>query len=79
MSEIQKQLREEDSDALNRNHESLSFSSNNSQLNPLKPSQSMYSDVDRLKNFIDRKLAQKDVDFDELRNNIFGRPNNWKV
>jgi hypothetical protein len=75
VSQMQKQEEEE---AENE----TTFSSNKQKggnSNPLKPSKSTCSNLDRLAEFVESKLSRKDVDFDELRENIFGRPNNWKV
>jgi hypothetical protein len=72
-----------DQDDNNNNTNSSSWRSSSYQDhkkgNPLKPSKSMLYDVDRLRNFVEDKLVEKNVDFDELREVVFGRPNNWKV
>jgi len=41
----------------------------------------MYTDVNRLRDFVETKLetTKTSADFDELRENIFGRPCTWKV
>lgn len=68
---------EEDDNNNNSNSSALgSYHDGNVKSNRLMPTK---LDGDTLRNFVEEKLADQNVDFDELRELVFGRPNNWKV
>lgn len=76
-AEFEKQMRIEQG----RNNNINNSSKDREPTNPLptKPSKSIIGNTERLKYFVEEKLAGNNVDFDELRESIFGRPNNLRV
>ncbi|XP_035703918.1 uncharacterized protein LOC118434443 [Folsomia candida] len=78
VAEIQRQMHVEEDDNNNNSNSSAlgSYHDGNVKSNRLMPTK---LDGDTLRNFVEEKLADQNVDFDELRELVFGRPNNWKT